>query len=257
MVACLFALTNGEKIGASPAILSLTEGAGLEFSTTPPLMLPSRACDSAQGVGVQKSTQLQTEVRVLKDKHAIERAPASLSFYARLLLVPMKNGKMRPVFNIRPLIRFVANSSFKMVTLKMVVGTLGIGDFAASLDLSEAYFHVWISPASQCFLHFKFENQLWQFRAMPFGLCSAPHIFTKRTCPVTLFCCKLGICIIFYLDNSIIMARSKDQLIAHWDFVLCLFQRPGFFSQFAEVRAGSLSGLHLFGSVIEHPMERG
>lgn len=96
-----------------------------------------------------------------------------------------------------------------MATLKMVAGALRLGNFVVFLDLSDAYFHVRVAPSDRQFLRFKFKGRLFQFRAMPFGLSSAPWIFTKLTRPITVFCCCLGIQIIFCLDESIIMARSR------------------------------------------------
>lgn len=54
-----------------------------------------------------------------------------------------------------------------------------------------------------------------------------PHIFTNLTWPISLFCCKLGIQIIFYLDDTIIMACSRKMLIWHRYLVLSLFCRLG------------------------------
>lgn len=63
---------------------------------------------------------------------------------------------------------------------------------------------------------------------MPFGLCSVPRTFTKLTRPITLFCRCLGVCVIFYLDDSIIMAHSRQTLIHHRKLVLSLLRRLGF-----------------------------
>lgn len=77
------------------------------------------------------------------------------------------------------------------------------------------------------FLRFKFKGKFYQFRAMPFGLVSAPRTFTKLMRPITCFCCHLGICIIFYLDDTIVMARSREVVLQHRDLVLALFERLG------------------------------
>lgn len=164
------------------------------------------------------------EIKTLISKGAIECAPKATGFHARVFLVPKKNGKLRLVFNMKPLSRFIAAKSFKMATLKMVARLLRLGDFVVSLDLSDTYFHVCIHPASHCFLRFQFTGKFFQFRAMPFGLSSAPCMFTKLTCPITLFCWRFGIRVIFYLDDSIIMAHSRQSLLQHHDLVLTLLK---------------------------------
>lgn len=113
------------------------------------------AIDSAKGIGQSKRTLLQSEIKSLKQKCAIEPAPHSLGFYARVFLVPKKNGKQCPVFNMKLLNYFLSNSSFKMATLKMVASSLRVGDFAALVDPSDAYFHVNIMASSRRFLSFR------------------------------------------------------------------------------------------------------
>lgn len=52
-------------------------------------------------------------------------------------------------------------------------------------------------------------------------------MFTKLTHPIAHFCWHLGIRIIFYLDDSIIMAHSRQTLVQHRDLVLSLLQHLG------------------------------
>ena len=79
------------------------------------------------------------------------------------------------------------------------------------LDLKDAYLSVPIHPSSQKYLQFSWEGQSWQFRALPFGLSSAPYVFTKLLKPVVSTLRKLGIRIILYLDDMLIMSRSKEE----------------------------------------------
>ena len=52
----------------------------------------------------------------------------------------------------------------------------------ASIDLSDAYFQVPIHRSSRKYLRFFHEGQVFQFRALCFGLATAPQVFT-RTLP--------------------------------------------------------------------------
>lgn len=217
--------------------------------SSPPLMHHMQACDSASGVSKVKRELLTQETDAMLKKKAIKKAPPSLGFYARVFLVPKKKGKQCPDFNMKSLNAFIVSHGFRMATLKMVAGTLRKGDFVVSLDLSDAYFHLRIHPRFRRFLCFKFRGKLFQFRAMPFGLSSAPRVFTRITQPITLFCRRLGIRIIFYLDDPIIMARSRQEAIRHRDFVLLLLKRLGFLinmqkSNLALSRSFVFLGLH-------------
>ena len=48
------------------------------------------------------------------------------------------------------------------------------GDWGASLDLTDAYFQIPFAKADRKWLRFVWEDQKFQFRALPFGLSLAP-----------------------------------------------------------------------------------
>lgn len=144
-------------------------------------MHPRSVPDSSKGVSRDKCALLEREVNTLLEKNAIERSPAHLGFYDRIFLVPKKNRKLRPGFNMKPLNEFIKARGFCMVTLKKVASAIRPQDFAISLDLSDAYFHVNVAPSHRRFLRFKFKRKIFQFKAMPLGLCSAPRLFTILT----------------------------------------------------------------------------
>ena len=53
------------------------------------------------------------------------------------------------------------------------------GDFLASLDLKDAYFQIPIHGSSRKLLRFMSEGTVYQFKALCFGLSTAPQVFTR------------------------------------------------------------------------------
>lgn len=204
------------------------KGIHLEFESPPTLMHPRSAPDSSKGIPAHKVATLEVEVQSLLSKRAIEHASPRVGFYARIFLVLKKNGKLRPVFNMKLLNRFIKARGFHMATLKMVAAAIRHNDFAVSLDLSDAHFHVNVAPEHRCFLCFKFKGKIFQFKAMSFGLSSAPRLFTKLMRVISWYCHQKGICIIFYLDDTVILARSRTQAIEHRNAVMSLLRKLGF-----------------------------
>ncbi|CAJ0964265.1 unnamed protein product [Ranitomeya imitator] len=66
-----------------------------------------------------------------------------------------------------------------MESLRSVIASLEKGEFLASVDIQDAYLHIPIFPPHQRFLWFAVNNLHFQFTALPFGLASAPRVFTK------------------------------------------------------------------------------
>ena len=55
------------------------------------------------------------------------------------------------------------------------------------IDLKDSYLSVPVHKSSLKFLCFIWKGTCYQFKALPFGLCSAPRIFTKVLKPVAAF----------------------------------------------------------------------
>ena len=83
------------------------------------------------------------------------------------------------------------------------------GDYAFSIDLQDAYLHIPIVKHHCHFLHFVWNNVPYQWKVLPFGLTTAPRIFTALTKPIMFLCCHKGFCIVIYLDDILILVCSK------------------------------------------------
>lgn len=148
-------------------------------------------------------------------KRAVERVinTSSPGFYSRLFLVPKKNGKWRPVIDLSTLNSFVDNRSFKMETTASIKASILRGHWGVSLDLSDAYFHVPIHPSSRKYLRFCHNGQVFQFRAMPFGLATAPRVFTKIMAAVGSFLRLQGSILLQYFDDWLLHQLNRRLLL--------------------------------------------
>ena len=80
------------------------------------------------------------------------------------------------------------------------------GDIMVKIDLKDAYFTVPVWRNHQKFLRFVRKETMYEFVCLPFGLASAPRVFTKLMKPVVALLRQLGIRLIIYLDDMLIMA---------------------------------------------------
>ena len=147
-----------------------------------------------------------------------------------LFLVEKENGsgQYRPVINLKSLNKFVESTSFKMESLQVAKGLLQPGDFMMKLDLKDAYYTVPVHHTHWRYLRFLYHENLYEFRCLPFGLTSAPRAFTKILKPVAALLRSLGIRVVFYLDNILILHLDKDRLLIIFHQVMELLQNLGF-----------------------------
>ncbi len=174
-------------------------------------------------VAVRNAPVLCEEIAVLLAKDAIEPVPPAemrQGFYSRYFIVPKKGGGLRPILDLRVLNRALHKLPFKMLTHRRMIKCIQPQDWFAAIDLKDAYFHVSILPRHRPFLRFAFEGRAWQYRVLPFGLSLSPRVFTKVVEGALTPLREVGVRILNYLDDWLILAQSREQLGDHRDLVL-------------------------------------
>ena len=174
---------------------------------------------------------MEREITNLLTKRAIEpvsKGDEEEGYYSTFFLVPKKSGEMRPILNLKPLNRFIQTTKFRMETLPLVKEAVQPGDWLASLDLKDAYLHVPIRPSHQKYLRAKFQGKVYQFRCLPFGISTAPRVFTKVVAPLIAILRSLGIEVFVFLDDLLFKARTKALLTQHIRLGQQLFVNAGF-----------------------------
>ena len=63
---------------------------------------------------------------------------------------------------------------FKMETPETIKTSLQIGEWVTSIDVKDDYFHIPIQSQSRKYLRFHIQGQTYHFKALPFGLSTAP-----------------------------------------------------------------------------------
>ena len=111
-----------------------------------------------------------------------------------------------------------------METVDSIVKALKKGEWLASLDLKDAYMHVSVLPAHGPYMRFAFRNLHYQFKVLPFGLTTAPRVFTTILAPVVSLIHRQGIRFHPYLDDCLIIAKTQDHLTSHVQIALSILQ---------------------------------
>ena len=98
-----------------------------------------------------------------------------------------------------------------METVASVLLSVREGDFLASLDLKDAYFQIPIHPSSRKLLRFTSEGTVYQFRALCFGLSTAPQVFTRVFTAISAWAHSHRIRLLRYLDDWLILTSSERE----------------------------------------------
>ena len=182
----------------------------------------------------QKQNFLQDCVDQMLKKNAIVpvRMCRTLGFYSRLFLVPKPGKKWRPVIDLSILNNHLSVPTFKMETAEVIRNTICKGEWVVSIDLTDAYFYVPIHEKSQHLLRFHVAGKTYQFRALPFGIATAPLEFSRVVKEVKLMLQNRGIRIHQYLDHWLLRAPSEEICLQQSKQLVAFVQELGWVINF-------------------------
>ena len=190
----------------------LRDGYRVPFTDSPPPLSRTPVSFPMYRAGSPRAQALRQEVEGMLAKGALEIArDLGPGFYSRLFLVEKASGGWQPVISLSHLNKFVQLTRFKMETVASVLLSVREGDFLASLDLKDSYFQIPIHPSSRKLLRFMSKGTVYQFRALCFGLSTAPQVFTRVFAAVSAWVHSHGVRLLLYLDDWLVLASSERE----------------------------------------------
>ena len=162
---------------------------------------------------MQEKETISLEVENLLNKVAVEQVCLLLS---NIIIVKKKDGGNRPVINLKVSNRYIIFLHFKKESLLSLKTVLQKNEYMCKLDLNDAYLCV---PLSR--------NNRKRVKE-PCSSFYACYVFTKLLkIPMPLLR-RIGIHIVIYLDDMLIIGRTREETIALRDTVILLLPRLGF-----------------------------
>ena len=118
-------------------------------------------------------------------------------------------GKRRLIWDGRHVNANLYAHPFRMETLQREGRALfGRSHYGGTVDVASAYHHVDMAPESSPYLGFEWEGVFYCFDVLPFGLSSAPWLFTTVMSHTTRFLRASGVELLQYLDDLIFAHES-------------------------------------------------
>ena len=145
----------------------------------------------------------------------------SLGFYSRLFLVPKPHQRWRPVIDLNRVNTFLLVERFKWKHQSIS----GLSDSRGMCVINRLI--RWLPshphPSKLKLCH---KSQVFQFTSLPFGLATAPQVFTIVK-EVKLMALTKGIRLHQYLDNWLIRAQFQEEAQVNTQTVVDLTQSLG------------------------------
>lgn len=163
--------------------------------------------------------------------------PSADQFISPIFLVEKPNGGHRFILNLKSFNSFVKKEHFKMEDYRTAAKLIPQNGFLATIDLKESYLLIPISKVHRKYLRFEFQPRntnliTYEFTAMPYGLSSAPRVFTKIMKEVVSELRGRGFQSVIYLDDILCLGDTYEECCSNVDETLRLLQCLGFVINF-------------------------
>lgn len=185
----------------------------------PPLQMPPPSTSRGN---------LYPHISKLLQSGAVISVPLQPCFPSRVFLVPKATGGERLIIDLSHLNTYIFCPTFKMQDVAKIRNSIPKQAWFTSIDLSDAFHHVYIHPRFQKYLAFTLDNQLLFFQAMPFGLNLGPIIFTKVITEALKYLHAQRIPASVYIDDWILWSTTPETLTTNTTFTTTLLQSLGF-----------------------------
>jgi len=172
---------------------------------------------------------VRSEIDRLLRLRAVSQVSTPPAVISPLGVAPKKNGKKRLTVDLRWLNTHLDCPSFKLEGIDKVAELASSGDYMVTGDLQDGYFHVAILPEHRTYLGFEWEGRLFQYNVLPFGLSFAPLVFTKILRPIVEHFRLLGIRIVFYIDDFLVISATLRGSLRDRDWVLDTLRSLGWY----------------------------
>ena len=194
-----------EKIGCSSFTLSVIEnGYFLPFVSS-----PTRYFAQNHASCFKHSNFVSEAIDALICAHCVVRLQESdLVVCSPLGVVEQK--KLRLILDLRELNKHLLAPKFKYEDISTLRHMFEVGEHFFSFDLKSAYHHINIDPRYYKYLGFSWDGQYYAFTSLPFGLCTAPSVFTKITRDLVHWWRRSGWKVFMYLDDGAGAAPTHD-----------------------------------------------
>jgi hypothetical protein len=210
-----------EELGVSETVLSWVRD-GIQFFPKSPAQLKSlirqdniiKGLD--QSLWMDKEIDRMTNCGILSLVSTGEQRPQEINFTIPMHLVNKPGPKRyRLVVDCRMLNSGLPDRTFKMETIKTALQLTEKNWWMFSWDLEQGYYQLKIHPNSRKWLGVYWKGKWLVFNVLPLGVSLSPWLFSKVMKQVLKVWRKKGIRVVGYIDDFLVMARTKEECLHH------------------------------------------
>ena len=165
--------------------------------------------------------EIERQLEYLTQKGFISKSTSPWRFPT--FIVPKKNGEARIAFDYRLLNAITKRISYPLPSIQSLIEKFKGKNYISTIDIKSGYWHIPIRPIDQCKTAFVFNNELYEWKVMPFGPTNAPAYFQKVMHDVFGDLDFVSV----YMDDITVYSESPKQHQLHLQTVFKRLQEYG------------------------------
>lgn len=201
----------------------VSEGYRIQWTKTP---IPWTS--TPMKMSTEEQTAVDLAVNNFLRSEIIERSPTQNEGFLSNFFTIQEPNKRRPILDCKRINTFVQCSHFKMEGVPALRDIIRKDVYLCKIDLKDAYVVVPIHPLSRQFLSFRHQGAIYQYKTLAFGLSVAPRVLSKLMRYAIEPLRKLGIRMVYYLDDLCVVAKTKEGMKTNTQTILDHLQKLGF-----------------------------
>ena len=167
--------------------------------------------------------KVQTLLQDMGKRDVIQ--PSTSPWASPVVLVQKKDGTLRFCIDYRKLNAITRKDAYPIPRIDDTLDTLAGSTWFSTLELVSGYWQVKMSEEDRAKTAFCTQEGLFEFKVMPFGLCTALATF-QRLMDLVLAGAKWSTCLV-YLDDIIVVRRTFQQHLSNVRDVLDKLRQAG------------------------------
>jgi hypothetical protein len=172
-----------------------------------------------------EKAEVEKQVQSLLAKGFIQ--PSSSPYGAPLLFVPKPDGSLRMCTDWRALNKQTMKDVYPLRRIDDMVDTLKDAKVFSSIDLTQGYYQLRISPEDVPKTAFKTHLGLFEWKVLGFGLTNAPATFQRAMDNILKPFLGKFVCV--YLDDICIYSKNPEDHLQHLEAVLQVLEKNQFY----------------------------
>ena len=184
----------------------------IEVGDHRPVQQPPRRIPFSLRHLVDEMVREMLDLKIIQHSHSPWASP--------IVLVKKKDGSMRFCVDYRRLNSITKRDVHPLPRIDDTLDALAGARYLSTLDLASGYWQVTMDPAAKEKTAFITHSGLYEFNAMPFGLCNAPATF-QRLMEIVLAGLTRNQCFV-YLDDILIISSTWKE---HLENISLVFER--------------------------------